>query len=176
MTSEPQSTKPLVTNDFWANRRNRGLVYAMLALAPIGFLDALYLTIEHYLGRIPPCSIISGCEKVTTSKYSVIFGVPTSLLGTLYYLAVIVALVYFLDSKKTIVIKLVSMFTLAGFLFSGWLMYLMFFVIHAVCQYCLLSALSSTGLFIIGVLVLKSLRCTEQRQTDPRPSAGEGGR
>lgn len=143
-------------NSYFSHRPHRRLVYALLAIAPIGFLDASYLTIEHFLKRIPPCSITHGCEKVTTSVYSVILGVPMSLLGALYYLAVIIGLIYFLDAKKDWALKLVSGFTAVGFLFSLYLVYLQFFVIKAICQWCMLSALSSIALFIFGFLVLKS--------------------
>lgn len=164
INSSLNSTKPSVPSGFLAHRRHRGLVFALLGLAPLGFLDASYLTIEHFLNKVPPCTIVHGCEAVTTSPYSLIFGIPTALLGALYYLAIILALVYYLDSKRAIIIKLTASFTAVGFAFSLWLVYLQLFVIRAICLYCMLSALSSTALFIIGLLVLKSHRAFE-RQT-----------
>jgi uncharacterized membrane protein len=159
MNSNENSTMPLTDNkNFFSERRHRRLIFGLLALAPIGFLDSAYLTIEHYFNRTPPCSLISGCEIVTTSKYSVIFGVPTALMGALYYMAIILALVLYLDLKRDWIIKWTARFTAVGFIFSLWLVYLQLFVIKAICQYCMLSALSSTGLFVLGVLVLRSLR------------------
>jgi uncharacterized membrane protein len=151
---------------FLAARRPRRLFFGMLALAAIGFIDAGYLAVEHFLNRVPPCSIISGCEKVTSSEYSVIFGVPMALLGALYYLAVILALVLYLDMRRDWMIKWTARVTAFGFVFSLWLVYLQLFVIKAICQYCMLSALSSTGLFVIGILVLRSHRAfkTNNRQ------------
>ena len=49
------------------------IIAAFFISALIGFIDASFLTIEHYRGVVPPCSIISGCEKVTTSEYSEVF-------------------------------------------------------------------------------------------------------
>ncbi|MDO8658841.1 MAG: vitamin K epoxide reductase family protein [Candidatus Levybacteria bacterium] len=54
----------------------------------LGFLDAVYLTITHYQNVLPPCSLKLGCEKVLTSQFSTIIGIPISLLGSIYYLIV----------------------------------------------------------------------------------------
>jgi len=158
MNSKENLIKPSNPSGFLAHRPHRRLFFGLLALAPLGFLDAGYLTVEHFLNRAPPCSLVSGCELVTTSRYSVIFGVPTALMGALYYLAVILALVLYLDLRRDWIIKWTARFTVVGFVFSLWLVYLQLFVIKAICQYCMLSALSSTGLFVLGVLVLRSHR------------------
>ncbi len=138
-------------------RSTRRLAFGLLAVAPLGFIDAAYLTIEHFLNRIPPCSIVEGCEKVTTGPYSVILGVPTALMGAAYYLVIILALILYLDTRREWMIKWTARFTAVGFLFSLWLVYLQLFVLHAVCIWCMFSALSSTALFILGLLVLRSL-------------------
>jgi uncharacterized membrane protein len=88
--------------------------------------------------------------------------VPVALLGALYYLAVIIGLVYYFQSKKMIVLKCVAAFTSAGFVFSLWFVYLQLFVIHAICVWCMFSALTSTLLFILGIWVLKSHRAYEK--------------
>ena len=161
------STKPLEPNDsprhFLSHRRHRWLVWSLLAVSPLGFLDATYLSLEHYLNRAPPCSLTNGCEIVTTSSYSLLFGIPVALLGAVYYLVIIIGLVYYLDSKKPFVIKWVSRLTAAGFIFSIYLVYLQVAVLHAICLYCMLSALSSTALFILGLMVLKLHRVFERR-------------
>jgi len=50
-----------------------------LAVSAVGFLDATYLTVEHYRVGIPPCAIL-GCEIVLTSAQSRIAGVPVALV------------------------------------------------------------------------------------------------
>jgi uncharacterized membrane protein len=162
MNSKENLIKPSENSGFLAHRSHRRLFLGLLVLAPLGFFDAGYLTVEHFLNQAPPCSLVSGCELVTTSSYSVIFGMPTALMGALYYLAIILALILYLDLRRDWIIKWTARFTTLGFLFSLWLVYLQLFVIKAICQYCMLSALSSTGLFVIGVLVLRSHRRLEQ--------------
>jgi uncharacterized membrane protein len=144
------------------HRKLTRLALALLGVAPFGFADASYLTAEHFLNRTPPCSIVHGCEIVTTSRFSLIFGVPVALLGALYYLAVILGMVYYFQSKKTMALKGVAAFTFAGFAFSLWFVYLQLFVIRAICVWCMFSALTSTLLFILGMWVLKSHRAYEK--------------
>jgi len=164
MNSNLNSTISSNHSGFWVHRRHRRLVFALLAFAPLGFLDASYLTIEHFLNRVPPCSLVHGCELVTTSSYSLIFGIPTALLGALYYLAIILALVYYLDTKQTNILRVAAAATAIGFLFSLYLVYLQLFVLNAICLYCMISALSSTILFILGMVVLRSHRSYTRKQ------------
>lgn len=120
-------------------------------VAVLGFADATFLSIEHYRGEIPPCSLTGGCEKVTTSEYSTILGVPVAYTGFLYYLAVLVLLVLFVDLKKELFVKGLFALTTVGFLFSLYFTFLQFFVIKAICPYCLFSAGTSTILFLLCV-------------------------
>ncbi len=134
---------------------NRVFLSGLLAAVSLfGFLDATYLTIEHYRGVVPPCSIVAGCEAVTTSSYSLFLTIPVALLGALYYLAVLFLTIAYLDTKKPHFIKVAASITPVGFLVSLYFIYLQAFVIKAWCLYCLGSALSSTILFILGILIL----------------------
>lgn len=128
-----------------------------LVVSAIGFLDATYLTIEHYRGGIPPCTT-AGCEIVLTSAQSEIAGVPVALLGSLYYLTLLVLSIAYLDSKKTAIIQFASYCTTAGFVASLYFVYLQLFVIKHICQYCMVSASTSTILFILGVYVIIKMR------------------
>src|SRR3990167_7601388 len=74
-------------------------VIILLIVAMLGFADATYLTIEHYRGVIPPCSIIKGCEIVLTSPSSVLFGVPFSFLGAFFFLLFSLGVLIFLKPK-----------------------------------------------------------------------------
>jgi uncharacterized membrane protein len=127
----------------------------LLIVALLGFADATYLTVEHYQGVIPPCSVVSGCETVLTSAYSVIAGVPVSLLGAVFYFIVLVGVFSFLESKKTVLLKWSLLFTIFGILFSLWFIYVQAFILGAWCLYCLGSALTSTILFVTACISLK---------------------
>jgi uncharacterized membrane protein len=124
----------------------------MFVVALVGFIDATYLAVEHYQGVIPPCTVTAGCELVLTSSYAAIFGIPVSLLGALYYLAILAGLFAYLDFRKTIILNCTFLFTIFGLLASLWFVYLQIFVIHSYCTYCLGSALTSAILFVTAAL------------------------
>jgi uncharacterized membrane protein len=70
-----------------AVRRPGGLRLAALVLAVLGLGIAGYLTYVHYSGATPVCEISHGCEKVQTSEWSKLAGVPVALLGLLFFVA-----------------------------------------------------------------------------------------
>lgn len=124
-------------------------IIVFFIIAGLGFADATFLSVEHYLGVIPPCSLTGGCETVTTSPYSKILGVPVAYTGVLYYIAVLILLVLFFDLKKPIFVKGLFALTSIGFLFSLYFTFLQVFIIKAICPYCIFSALTSTLLFLL---------------------------
>ena len=130
----------------------RGLVIIIIVAGILGFADATYLSILHFANIVPPCSILQGCEKVTTSRYSVIAGVPLALVGTIYYLAIFILSVAYLDKRKIILIKIVGGLSVLAFLGSLALIYLQLFVIGSICPYCMFSALTSTTIFVSVLL------------------------
>lgn len=145
------------------------LVVAFLVIVTvIGFADAVFLTIEHYMNRIPPCTI-SGCEVVLTSSYAVILGVPVALLGSLYYLLILVLLVAHMDSKKEVFLRIALLLTILGFISSAYFFILQAFVIKAYCQYCLVSTATSTTLFVTAVVIFKKnkIKGNLENITDP---------
>jgi uncharacterized membrane protein len=131
------------------------LILGLLLFSLLGFIDAGYLTVTHIRHEIPTCNIYAGCDQVTGSKYSAIGGVPLALLGALYYLFIFVlALIYF-DSESRLVKYWLPYVTIAGFAVSLYLVYLQLFVIQAICIYCMGSAITSTLIFILGMIGLK---------------------
>ena len=131
-----------------------------LAFAALGFADATFLTFEHFRNIIPPCTVGS-CEAVLSSSYSVIFGIPVSALGVLYYLTLLIGLFAYLDFKKAVIARATLSLTVCGLVMSIWFVFLQAFVLHAYCLYCMGSATISTALFISAVLVFKKYGHTE---------------
>ncbi len=136
----------------------------MFIIALIGFADATYLTIEHFRGVIPPCTLTADCDLVLTSSYSVLFGIPVSLLGTLYYLAILVGLFAYLDVKKTVILKWTLLLTIFGLLTSFCLIYIQVFVLYSYCMYCMISALISTVLFIAAMETIDRYKIIPQNK------------
>lgn len=128
------------------------------ALAGAGFIDATYLTVQHYLGAIPPCFVADGCSVVLTSKWSEIAGVPIALLGALMYLALLVLSVIYLRTKNIRALAGAVVITGINFIVSVFLVSLQLFVIEQICFYCMVSAVISTGLFATGIFIFSRLR------------------
>jgi uncharacterized membrane protein len=131
-------------------------IWSLLLIAFIGFLDATYLAVEHFRGEIPPCSITLGCEAVTTSGYATILTVPVALLGSIYYLVAIVLLMLFIQTGKEKMLIFFKYLSILGLLASAYFVYLQISVIGAICQWCMVSAGTSTLLFLVSWLTLKN--------------------
>lgn len=120
---------------------------AIVALAGIGI--AGYLTYVRFVGELPACTT-GGCEKVQTSKYSEVLGVPVALLGLLAYLAIFASAFRAGPAAAAICAGL----SLAGAVFAGYLLYLQLAVIDAVCIWCLGSDVVVAVLAVLSVLRL----------------------
>jgi len=135
----------------------------------LGLMDASYLAAKHYTGTIPPCAIVKGCESVTTSQYATIGlpavegGVSVALLGAIYYLAVLIISIAIIDTKSDWLKKFLARFSVIGLLASIWFISLQLFVIKALCLYCLVSAFSSTAIFLTAFFLGKARENLQNR-------------
>ncbi len=130
-------------------------VITWMILSFIGFSDAVYMTVVHYQGQLPECSAIEGCAELAMSTYSTIGSVPVALFGVIFYTIMLVIGARWLDSRKKRIFKKTPYITVPAFAITLWLMYLMVFVIHALCIYCLISAISTTLLMLISFWLKK---------------------
>lgn len=130
------------------------IMFTFLIIALIGFFDASYLTVEHFRRVSVGCMIFSGCDLVTTSKYSMVGSVPIALLGMMYYLFLVIGTLGSFFLKKQKIFILTTRFSILGFFASVYFFYLQAFVIMAFCSWCLISAITSTLLFILSVMIL----------------------
>ena len=123
------------------------------ALALVGLIDALYLTVMHLTGQSVQCSITAGCNEVLGSAYATIAGIPLAALGALAYFTVfslaLLALFGYRHAHNALAL-IVSLMLLT----TLWLLFVQAFVIKHFCQYCLVSA---------AVTLLLSLDISAQR-------------
>jgi uncharacterized membrane protein len=135
---------------------NKKLIWASLVLAFIGMLDSVYLLIYKISKNNAMCLGNGDCSTVNASRYSEIYGIPVSLLGILAYLAIMALL--FLELRKIISrdnsTLLVFGLSLVGVIFSAYLTYVEFYVIHAVCPFCIISAIVIALIFVISIIRL----------------------
>lgn len=143
------------------NKNTLRLLFFMVFFGFAGFLDATYLTIEHYKNVIPPCSAVTNCEVVLTSQYATFFGIPIALIGALYYAALIATLLLLWQEKHKIWLQLVLLFVSSAMVISIILVAIQAFVLHAFCQYCLLSEAINTILFVVGIILYRHYKAAK---------------
>src|SRR5271155_4292708 len=126
----------------------RTLRLIMTVLALVGLGVASYLTYIHYAGINPVCTLGGSCLKVQTSAYSKLAGVPVALMGLIGYTAIMASLLA--PENETTRFATVT-FTVIGFGFSAYLTYRELFSIHAICEWCVSSAVIMTVLMCLAV-------------------------
>jgi uncharacterized membrane protein len=128
------------------------MIVAALALA--GIFISLYLTL-YKIGVIGELSCsIGSCETVNTSKWATFLGLPVAAWGLLFYVDVfIIALVGTMlrFETSTVIPGILLLESSAGVLFSAWLTYLELAVIHAICIWCVTSAIVVTLIFLVSL-------------------------
>ena len=134
------------------------MILGVLALA--GIFVALYLLL-YKLGMIGHlnCSVGS-CETVNTSKWAKFMGAPVAGWGVAYYVGLFVLAIVSTGEKYADSVgmaKLLVFVATTGFLFSLWLTYLELFQIHAICQWCVISAILVTLIFLVSVADLREV-------------------
>jgi len=130
----------------------------LLALSLLGLFDSLYLLWVYTSPSRPMVCLGSGCDAVRASSYAHLFGLPLPAFGVANY--VVLGLLIF--AKVLVSPRLgraiqyaVAGISCAGFLFSIYLTSVAEFVIHALCMWCVVSALVVTGIFVLSLLELR---------------------
>lgn len=128
-------------------------VWALFITAFVGMLVAGYLWYEYSQPQAIGCSVTGGCEKVRVSDFSNFLGVSLPIWGLVYYLGLLVLIISkFIPRPRFRFENVVFvLYTFSGFLFSLYLTYLELFVIHAICQWCMISAICSTLAFFMSL-------------------------
>lgn len=147
-----------------------GLTWVIAALGLLGLGVSIYLTLVHYSRAPLVCLGGSGCETVNRSIYSEMAGIPVALLGAGAYLAVLATL--WAENRQVVKREEAALalfgISLAGALYSLYLTYVELFVLRAICEWCVISALTITAICALAVLRLRSL--TRLEAAGSRPS------
>ena len=139
------------------------MIYRMGAalMSLLGLLVSAYLYL-YKIGRIGTLACGSGgCETVQTSVWSRFLGVEVALIGLIGY-AVLLAVA--LVALRTDQVErrppalLLTALAAGGVLFTAYLTYLELFVIHAICRWCVGSAVIIVTVLVLGLLELRRLR------------------
>src|SRR3569623_1892862 len=127
--------------------------FYLIAATFIGLADTLYLSYNHFINAIPTCAI-GGCEVVLTHPSAPLYSlnVPLAYLGFIYYgyLLCLAALLTYDPRSKGLRLATL-LYTGFGLLCSIAFELYQYFVIHALCMYCGISAATTLVLYCLAV-------------------------
>lgn len=128
---------------------------AAALLSLLGVFVALYLYLFK-IGRIGALACGTGdCETVQLSRYARFLGVEVSLIGVIGYVGLLALALWALRPGLATLrwpATLLSVLSGIGVVFAVYLTGLELFVIHAICRWCVGSALIITAIFIAALL------------------------
>jgi uncharacterized membrane protein len=142
---------------------------AIAVAAALGAGIAAYLLYERWTGGTLVCSTGS-CETVQHSRYAETLGIPVAALGFLSFAALFAAAAARGPWARLVQATLAT----TAVAFSGYLLYVQVGVIHAVCQWCVLSDALVT--VIAGLAFLRLRHGGSQPATVVAPSPMRGTR
>jgi uncharacterized membrane protein len=131
---------------------------ALLSLAGLFVATYLYL---YKIGKIGALACGTGaCETVQLSPQARFLGVEVSLIGVLGYAALLVLALLALQPRfegPAWPSRLLALSSGAAVLFTAYLTYLELFVIHAICRWCVSSAVIILAVFLLAVRDLRTV-------------------
>ena len=129
---------------------------AVLALA--GVFVSLYLWL-HKLGVIGVLQCgTGGCDTVQASRYADFLGLPVALYGVVGYgvlFAVSLGAVQQAHAPRRRLDTVLAVLASLGFAFTLYLTGVELFVIHAICRWCVASAVIITAIAVLSLLQLR---------------------
>ncbi len=135
---------------------------AIAVLALIGIFVSGYLALYKlgYLGALQ-CGAEGGCEVVQASTYALFLGLPVALWGTGAYTLLLALALLGLQPRwageRWVALALFGL-AAVGVVFSAYLTYISGTVIGAFCQWCLVSAVLITLIFLFSLPGLRHAR------------------
>jgi uncharacterized membrane protein len=125
----------------------RTLRLVAAALSLLGIAVATYVAITEFGGGTPVCLAGGhGCETVARSRYSHLAGVNVAVIGIAGYVLLLGSSALRGEAGRFAGFSV----ALVGFGFSAYLTYLELFVIDAICQWCVASAVLMTLLLAVN--------------------------
>lgn len=141
----------------------------LVVLALVGVFVAGYLTLHRFgfVGALQ-CGVVGGCESVQASAYAFFpprtvteYGISVALIGLLGYLTIFVVGLLGLQPRlvasRGLAITLVVLSGVAT-AFSLWLTWVEAAILNAWCQWCVVSAVLITLIFLLSLAGMRSAR------------------
>lgn len=139
----------------------------LIVLSLIGVADSWYLAESAATDTPLICGpgMLEGCNAVAQSPYSKLFGIPLGVYGVVFYSLVLIMSAAALFFTQRALHSYLLIVTLLGALASLVFLYIQFFLIEALCIYCLISAGVSFALFGLSYVLFS--RRSVSASSDP---------
>jgi uncharacterized membrane protein len=140
----------------------RRMGVALLSL--VGIFVAAYLYL-YKIGKIGSVMCgTGGCETVQLSRWSSFLGMDVALIGLIGYAGLFALALVSLQPRLAHdrrPARLLALLSGIGALFAIYLTWLELFVIHAICRWCVASAVIITAIFVLSLLDARRPRRAE---------------
>ncbi|MEJ5224886.1 MAG: vitamin K epoxide reductase family protein [Anaerolineales bacterium] len=148
---------------------DKKLYLSMMALSVLEMGIGIYMTIYKIVYELTKdnsmCLGSGDCASVNASPYSSLFGIPVATIGFVGALLIFITLLLEMRGEKLLgkaygkffkqnATLIVFGLCVTGFAFNVYLVYLEFFVIKALCPFCVVSQITVTILFILSIVRL----------------------
>jgi uncharacterized membrane protein len=127
---------------------------ALVMLSAAALAVALYLTLVKLAGAAPVCGILEGCETVSSSPYSELFGIPVALFGAAGSLIMLAGALAWWRTGARSGVLLAYLIGLASLPVLAYLTYLEIAVIGAICIWCVTYAVLTIGAFAVAAVAV----------------------
>jgi uncharacterized membrane protein len=118
----------------------------IVILSVVALCVSLYLAVAKSLDITVPCGVTKGCEAVLNSRYSELMGMPLPVWGIVFNGTVLVFAL--LANHYGLVRKYLTWLLGAGALAALGFLFIQFFLLKQVCQYCLVTDLIAILIFL----------------------------
>ncbi len=147
-------------------------VAGILLLAFFGLANSAYLAQQEASGEPLICTIqnFSGCNIVTASEYSKLFGIPLAQYGVLFYGVLFVLAALELVLFDRLLRRVLQVISSIGVIFSLYFIFVQIFFIGAFCIYCLTSAVIAF-LILVFASFIEPIRRNEMKNLPPHAPA-----
>lgn len=134
-------------------KRSYYLAYTLLLILIINSAYLSYKYFNFYYGGnlLDNLNCSDGCDSVMMSPYAMFAGIPVPAFGLAYF--IILTIAFLLYSKSILDQKFFDLLIFAGVLAALAFLYILYFKLHMMCKFCLLSHIG-TGLFAINYFTL----------------------
>ena len=130
------------------------IILTLMILATIASLILSFVSLEQACGTKPNGGI-SDCTIVNTSKYESTFGIKNAYIGLIAFPILAILTIFELKKTNKYRKRLIQIGIILGSAFAIYFLYIQFFILKAICKYCLIAD--------IGVLLALGLIFIEEK-------------